>query len=52
MNDRGSWRGKISRMHSGRCWSRCWHRAVATRYDKLSVRFEATVLAAAVNEWL
>lgn len=27
-------------------------RAVATRYDKLSVRYEATVLVAAVNEWL
>ncbi len=29
-----------------------FHRAVATRYDKLSVRFEATVLVAAINEWL
>ncbi|MFD7836141.1 IS5 family transposase [Streptomyces sp. NPDC059761] len=28
------------------------HRAVAMRYDKLSVRHEATVLVAAVNEWL
>ncbi|WP_373412825.1 IS5 family transposase [Streptomyces sp. NRRL B-24572] len=28
------------------------HRAVATRYDKLSVRYEATVLVAAINEWL
>src|SRR5438552_814752 len=28
------------------------HRAVATRCDKLSVRYEATVLGAAVNEWL
>ncbi|GAA0663977.1 hypothetical protein GCM10010193_14140 [Kitasatospora atroaurantiaca] len=28
------------------------HRAVATRCDKLSVRYEATVLVAAVNEWL
>ncbi|MFB6892436.1 IS5 family transposase [Kitasatospora sp. NPDC056327] len=27
-------------------------RAVATRYDKLAVRYEATVLIAAVNEWL
>ncbi len=27
-------------------------RAVATRYDKLAVRHEATVLVAAVNEWL
>jgi transposase len=28
------------------------HRAVATRYDRLAVRYEATVLVAAVNEWL
>ncbi|GAA2403804.1 IS5 family transposase [Streptomyces coeruleofuscus] len=28
------------------------HRAVATRYEKLAVRFEATVLVAAMNEWL
>lgn len=28
------------------------HRAVATRYDKRAVRYEATVLVAAVNEWL
>jgi hypothetical protein len=28
------------------------HRAVATRYDKLAVRCEATVLAAAINDWL
>ncbi|MEV6807484.1 IS5 family transposase [Streptomyces sp. NPDC051132] len=27
------------------------HRAVATRYDKLAVRFEATVLVAAINDW-
>lgn len=27
------------------------HRAVATRYDKLSVRYEATMLVAAVNGW-
>ncbi|MFF3412832.1 hypothetical protein ACFYW8_43265 [Streptomyces sp. NPDC002742] len=26
--------------------------AVATRYDKLAVRYEATVLIAVVNEWL
>jgi hypothetical protein len=25
---------------------------VATRYDKLAVRFRATVLIAAINEWL
>jgi hypothetical protein len=25
---------------------------VATRYDKLAVRYEATVLVAAINEWL
>ncbi|MFD5057659.1 hypothetical protein [Streptomyces sp. NPDC058394] len=28
------------------------HRAVATRYDKLAVRYEATVLVAGINEWL
>nr|WP_311766119.1 IS5 family transposase [Streptomyces telluris] len=28
------------------------HRAAATRYDKLAVRFEATVLVAVLNEWL
>lgn len=28
------------------------HRAVATRYEKLAVRYEATVTIAAINEWL
>jgi transposase len=28
------------------------HRAVATRYDKLAVRYQATVQVAAINEWL
>ncbi|KOX22549.1 transposase [Streptomyces sp. NRRL F-6491] len=28
------------------------HRAVATRHDRLAVRYEATVLVAALNEWL
>ncbi|OWA01380.1 hypothetical protein B9W64_35765 [Streptomyces sp. CS159] len=28
------------------------HRAVATRYDKPAVRYEATVLVAAFSEWL
>jgi transposase len=28
------------------------HRAVATRYDKLAVRYEATVHVVAINEWL
>ncbi|MFJ8871811.1 IS5 family transposase [Streptomyces sp. NPDC102473] len=28
------------------------NRAVATRFDKLAVRFEATVLVAAINEWM
>lgn len=28
------------------------HRAVATPYDELAVRYEATVLVAALNEWL
>jgi transposase len=27
------------------------HRAVATRYDKLAVRYRATVRIAAINEW-
>ncbi|WP_353946160.1 hypothetical protein ABII15_34240 [Streptomyces sp. HUAS MG91] len=27
------------------------HRAVATRFDELAVRYEATVLVAAINEW-
>jgi transposase len=28
------------------------NRAVATRYDKLAVRYHATVMIAAINEWL
>jgi transposase len=28
------------------------HRAVATRYDKLAVRYEATAYITAINEWL
>ncbi|MFI2765801.1 hypothetical protein ACH5A3_44690 [Streptomyces echinatus] len=28
------------------------NRAVATRFDELAVRFEATVLIAAIGEWL
>jgi len=28
------------------------NRAVATRFDKLEVRFEGTVLIAAIGEWL
>jgi hypothetical protein len=28
------------------------HRAVATRYAKLAVRYEATALVAVLNEWL
>ncbi|NYE45476.1 transposase [Spinactinospora alkalitolerans] len=28
------------------------HRCVAPRYDKLAVRYEATVHIAAINEWL
>jgi hypothetical protein len=27
-------------------------RTVATKYDKLAVRYEATGLVAAINEWL
>ncbi|WP_206061351.1 hypothetical protein [Nonomuraea basaltis] len=28
------------------------YRAVATRYDKLAVRYEATVQIAIINDWL
>ena len=28
------------------------HRAMATRYDKLAVRYEATLTIAAINQWL
>lgn len=28
------------------------NRAVATRFDQLAVRYEATVTIAAINEWL
>ncbi len=28
------------------------HRAAATPYDRLAVRYEATVLVAAINKWL
>ncbi len=28
------------------------YRAVAMRYDRLAVRYEATVIVAAINEWL
>ena len=28
------------------------HRAVATRYDKLAVRYEATVTITTINKWL
>lgn len=28
------------------------HRAVATRYGRLEVCYEATVLVAAINEWI
>ncbi|MEV7915259.1 hypothetical protein AB0O73_33500, partial [Streptomyces fimicarius] len=29
-----------------------WHRAVAARCDELAVRYKATVLIAAINDWL
>jgi transposase len=28
------------------------HRAMATRYEKLAVRYEATITIAAINQWL
>jgi transposase len=28
------------------------NRAVATRYDEIAVRYEATVQIAAINDWL
>ncbi|MER5941641.1 hypothetical protein ABT121_30490 [Streptomyces sp. NPDC001928] len=28
------------------------HRAMATRYDQLALRYEVTVLVAAINQWL
>jgi transposase len=28
------------------------YRAVATRYDKLAVRYEATVQTASISDWL
>ncbi|MGW4121268.1 IS5 family transposase, partial [Nocardia sp. NPDC004711] len=28
------------------------HRAVATRFDKLAVRYQATIHIAVINQWL
>ncbi|NUW35573.1 transposase, partial [Nonomuraea sp. SMC257] len=28
------------------------HRGIATRFDKLAVRYEATIHIAAINDWL
>ncbi len=47
----GSWNCRVARweLTPGRLR---YHRRVASRYDRLAVCYETTVLISAINEWL